>query len=60
MKFLVCECLAIEVLIDGDEESHDTLGIWDLDGQHVCHIQHLRNTLLSVKIMHAWPSCNEG
>lgn len=48
---LVCagqSSLAVEVLIDGDQEGHDALGVWDLDGNHVINIQHLWDPCLPV------------
>ncbi len=43
---MIVFCLVVEVLIDSDKESHDTLGIRYLHNQHVLHVQHLGNTSL--------------
>ena len=36
--FILTASLAVEVLVDGDKEGHDTLGIRDLDRNHVVNI----------------------
>ena len=40
---------AVEVLVDGDQERHDALCVWGLDGYHVIHIQHLRDACFPVE-----------
>ena len=35
---------AVEVLVDCDEEGHNTLGVWDLHSNHVIHVKHTRYT----------------